>query len=130
MFDIDGTLADNSHRNPFDWSRVSEDACIEHVVHTLRAHAGQGYPIILCSGRDACSRSDTIAWLDAYGIHYDELHMRRNGDTRADWKVKEEFWRDIITRYYIVAMYDDRDCVVEHGRRCGFTVFQVAKGNF
>jgi len=44
--------------------------------------------------------------------------------------VKEEMWRKIIETNYIVSMYDDRNQVVNHARSLGFTVCQVADGNF
>jgi len=130
IFDIDGTLADNTHRSPYDWSRVKEDVPIVSVVETLQAHARLGYKVAICSGRDECCIEATKEWLQMHNIPYDELHMRPRGNTRPDSEVKEVMWRDILTRMNVVAMYDDRNSVVQHARRCGFQVFQVNEGNF
>ena len=130
IFDIDGTLADNTHRDPYDLSMLPYDTPITPVVETLRAHHQQGFKIIICSGRDVVCQIATERWLLSHNIPFDELHMRPRGDKRADYKVKEELWKDIIKRTRVIAMYDDRDCVVEHGRAMGFQVFQVNYGNF
>jgi len=37
-------------------------------------------------------------------------------------------WREIVKNNYIEYMLDDRNSVVNHARRLGFTVFQVAPG--
>lgn len=130
VFDIDGTLADNSGRDPYDWSKVEDDEVIEATAHTLRSHRDTGHRIVICSGRDAVCEAPTVAWLKKHDIPYDRLYMRPKGDRRPDWIVKEEMWRDISKTMCIIAMYDDRDSVVRHGRACGLKVYQVAYGNF
>lgn len=130
VFDIDGTLADNSHRDPYDWSKVMDDTPIEAVKETLISHHCQGYRIILCSGRDGICYESTVSWLLQHQIPYDELHMRPKGIRTPDYQIKEVMWKDIVKRTYIIAMYDDRDCVVKHARACGFQVFQVNSGDF
>ena len=38
--------------------------------------------------------------------------------------------RVICEKYYIEAMFDDRNQVVNHARKLGFSVFQVNEGGF
>jgi RNA ligase len=130
VFDIDGTLADNTNRDPYDWSRVGNDEVIPAVKETLLSHFKEGYKIIICTGRDGVCTKATMDWLDSNGIFYDEFHIRPQGDRSPDWKVKEQMWKKITQTTYVVAMYDDRDSVVKHARRCGFKVFQVNYGDF
>lgn len=130
VFDIDGTIADNNHRDPYDWSKVIDDTAIEASIHTLKSHHMSGHKIVLCSGRDAVCEQSTVEWLEKHNVPYDNLYMRPKGDRRPDWYVKEEMWRDISRTMYIIAMYDDRDSVVKHGRACGLKVYQVEYGNF
>jgi hypothetical protein len=47
-----------------------------------------------------------------------------------DWVIKETMWSEISKTHRIVALYDDRNSVVEHARRCGLSVFQVAEGDY
>jgi hypothetical protein len=86
--------------------------------------------IIICSGRDSCCKQETIDWLDLYNIEYDELYMRAENDNRADYIIKEEFWKIIQDRHNILCLFDDRDSVVHHARKCGFDVYQVNYGDF
>lgn len=131
IFDIDGTLALNtSGRSPYDYHRVDEDQSNMPVVEALDGLRELGWPIILCSGRPERSRKDTEQWLEDHGIRYDKLYMRKDGDNRPDFTVKEELWREILKHNNILCMFDDRQQVVDHARKLGFTVFQVAPGNF
>lgn len=131
VFDIDGTLALNtSGRSPFDYASVGKDSVNEPVRKTLEALDATGYDIILCSGREEAFREQTVDWLLDNGITFGSLYMRPTKDFRKDYIVKEEMWRDILKYHNIIAMFDDRTQVVEHARKLGFTVFQVAEGNF
>jgi len=87
--------------------------------------------LIICTGRDQICEQETRDWLTKHqldDIH--ELHMRKEKDHRKDFIIKEEMWRDISTRWNIIAMFDDRNQVVNHARKLGFKVLQVAEGNF
>lgn len=130
IFDIDGTLALCGNRNVFDMSKVNLDIGVPHVINLAKVLYNSGMKIILCSGREEKARSLTVEWMDKHGVLYEELHFRRNKDMRKDYIVKEEMWRDLIKRYNIVHMIDDRDQVVNHARSLGFKVSQVAEGNF
>jgi hypothetical protein len=56
--------------------------------------------------------------------------MRAVSDTRSDYLVKEDMWRNICEANYIVMMMDDRSQVVHHARALGFTVAQTSYGEF
>ena len=131
VFDIDGTLALMNGRGPFDWKRVEEDLVNEPIAHILRLiwkhKLGK---VILCSGRDEICRSETRHWMYKNLINAHELHMRKEGDMRKDSIIKEEIWSELVKQYHIVTMFDDRNQVVNHARKLGFTICQVAEGNF
>lgn len=130
IFDIDGTLARHGNRNVYDMKRVDEDTPVPHIIMLAKMLHDTGMKIILCSGREEVARNLTEKWMNENGVVYDELHFRPNKDMRKDYIVKEEMWRDLITRYNIINMFDDRDQVVNHARSLGFNVCQVAEGNF
>lgn len=130
IFDIDGTLAYHGDRNVYDMSRVNEDLPATHMIDLAKILYSSGMKIILCSGREEKARAMTCEWMDKFGVKFHELHMRPNKNTRKDYMIKEDMWRDLITRYHIIQMFDDRDQVVSHGRSLGFKVSQVADGNF
>ena len=130
IFDVDGTLADNSHRSPYSWHLVDKDVVVEHVRRCLVALKAQGYKIAICTGRDGAAEVKTRVWLDINNVPYDFFYIRPTGNKEPDWVVKERMWRNIAKEMHIIAMFDDRNSVVRHGRRCGIPVYQVADGDF
>ena len=132
LVDIDGTVALNVSRSPYDMTRVSEDVPNEAVIAAVRAMHAAGHGVIFCSGRDASARADTEAWLARHvQVPYLALHMRAIGDQRKDAIVKQEIYeREIKDRYRVVGVFDDRMQVVRMWRSLGLTVFQVAEGDF
>ncbi|MFE9688178.1 AAA family ATPase [Micromonospora sp. NPDC005806] len=132
LVDIDGTVALNVSRSPYDMTRVGEDAPNEAVIAAVRAMHAAGYGVVFCSGRDASARADTVAWLARHvQVPYLALHLRAIGDQRKDAVVKQEIYeREIRDRYRVVGVFDDRQQVVRMWRSLGLTVFQVADGDF
>lgn len=152
IFDIDGTLADLTHRLRFiqdhhdaagrivaDWDSFfeacSDDKPILDVIPML--HFLQTFDAcILSTGRPERVRSKTLDWLKAQRIFPDGLYMRRDGDHRPDNIVKSELLDLIILDWKvgheqtIKGVFEDRDRVVEMYRARGFRVYQVAKGDF
>jgi hypothetical protein len=133
MVDVDGTLALNTHRNPYDWRAAGDDTPNLAVVtasQALAAHPSVA-AIIVISGREERAREITASWLQSEGIPFDLLLMRSNGDSRSDETVKEElFRRHVEPKYSVLGVLDDRDRVVKMWRRLGLVCFQVADGAF
>jgi predicted kinase len=130
--DIDGTLALIHNRNPFDASRCENDLINEPVVQMARQYKTMGYSLILLSGRSAAHRIQTLNWLSAHQIPYDQLHMRPNGDMRKDALIKKELYEKYIKgNYYIDFVLDDRNQVVDMWRKeAGLLCLQVYYGDF
>lgn len=132
--DIDGTVADMKKcgRGPFEWHRVGEDDPIQHVVDVVHALHDAGYKIVVMSGRDEVSKSDTIAWLNKHGIPFHDIFMRPAGSQEKDNKIKHDlFWEHVAPKYDVRFALDDRDQVVHFTRDVlKIPVFQVAPGNF
>jgi predicted kinase len=132
--DIDGTVARHVGRSPYDYTRVSEDEPIQDVIDILNI-IGRTHPIIFVSGRDDSCREDTLEWIEKYttlerGINF-KLLMRKTGDQRPDYVIKNEIYdKEIIPYTRILMVFDDRDQVVTHLRLRGITVAQVAPGRF
>ncbi|ADG60120.1 polynucleotide kinase [Acinetobacter phage Acj9] len=138
IFDLDGTLADNSHRNAFEYWKLDKDKPVEFVVNLAKMYSKAGYEIVCVSGRNAGDAKDnkkfhrmTKEWLDAHNIPWDKLHMRAWDDRRKDDVTKEEiFWNKIAYEYNVECAFDDRDRVCELWRRIGVNCCQVAFGEF
>jgi hypothetical protein len=141
IFEIDGTLADCSHRLHFihprpakDWraffAACLDDAPIPHVVELVRKLIGQER-VLLVSGRSDECRADTIEWLFRNQVPYDKLYMRKAGDHRDDDTLKSEILDQILAEGFEPIMaFDDRDRVVKMWRSRGVPCAQVAEGNF
>jgi predicted kinase len=132
--DIDGTVAwNNGHRGWFDEGedQVYADAVrkdVADVVASLGANFGIE-KVIFMSGRTERAREGTERWLTEkakFNFAWD-LHMRAIGDNREDSIVKREMYEaHVADRYNVVAVFDDRACVVRDlWSQLGLTVFRV-----
>ncbi|AJD82029.1 3'-phosphatase, 5'-polynucleotide kinase [Yersinia phage vB_YenM_TG1] len=140
IFDLDGTLANNDHRSPYDLESLHNDKPKEMVVNLLKMLKENGYTIITVSGRESGTKDEplrykhsTIEWMMAsgFGLQVSEHYQRQQGDSRKDDVVKEEIFRSKIAPNYNVKLaIDDRDQVVEMWRRIGVECWQVGFGNF
>ncbi|ATN88935.1 polynucleotide kinase [Mycobacterium phage DmpstrDiver] len=145
IVDIDGTVARNVSRSPFDYTKVLEDelhpeiAWLVNVLFLLRYHnPGEDHPeIIFVSGRDHTCYDDTIQWLNDNNIPFDRLLMRpadardKQGNKLPDFFVKHQLFNEHIRgKYNVLFILDDRDQVVRTWRRMGLKCLQVAEGNF
>lgn len=130
IFDIDGTLAKMTGRSPYDYTKVDTDVINPEVVR-LNYILGVMHKIILVSGRKEECREQTEKWLQDNAIAYNELHMRKTGDDRNDAIVKKEIYEEHIKgKTNVLAVFDDRNRVVDMWRSLGLTCLQVDYGNF
>lgn len=132
LVDLDGTVAVMGDRSPYDTQLVHLDTPNAPVIDAVRAMHAAGHTIIYCSGRTDDYRHMTEAWLAEHvGVPYAALYMRRKGDGRKDAAVKRDFFEDQIRQTWrVIAVFDDRNQVVQMWRALGLTVFQVADGSF
>jgi predicted kinase len=132
IVDVDGTVADMTNiRHPYEWQSVNKDRPITTVISTIKM-LSKDAEILFLSGRDGSCEKLTRQWLEQYVALEDyKLFMRKAGDDRKDSIVKKEIYEDNIKgNFNIVAVFDDRDQVVNMWRREGLTCFQVNYGNF
>lgn len=154
IFDIDGTLADCSHRlkhilptketfqsidylDKFqpDWEKFYEmcvdDKPIEGVIEILKLLSHTGIKIVLVTGRPKKYLTQTLAWLLKQNIKFDGIYMREDGDHRPDYIVKHELYMNYISKNYaILGVFEDRKQCVDMWRGLGLTCCQVADGNY
>jgi hypothetical protein len=145
IFDIDGTLADISHRLhfihqqiPADWdgffAACPKDVPIPEVIEVMRALWLTGNTVLLVSGRSDAVRDLTTGWMWNQKVEYSGLYMRKAGDHREDSIVKAELLDEILRNWSgsgkIGGVFEDRQQVVDMYRAKGLRVFQVADGKF
>ena len=140
--DIDGTLADISHRRRFvrdgkkDWksflspSEVAKDAPNIPVIGVVNSLAASGFKIVAFSGRNEFLRQTTDQWFQTHGVSVHESFFRADGDYRRDDIVKEEMFHDVVNMagHPPLFVIDDRKQVVDMWIRLGVFVFDVAQG--
>jgi hypothetical protein len=145
IFDIDGTLADCSHRLHFIKEKpknfkefeaqCDKDVPIRWAIWLNRAVAeysvGQGVIVIL-TGRHESMRIETEAWLDNNCVFYNQLLMRPNNVNEPDNIFKPKMLKEFIqgTDLEVQFILEDRARVCEAYRQAGFNVLQCAKGDY
>ena len=140
FFDLDGTLADLSHRvhhaHNKDWreffANVHNDTPIYPIVRVAQALYMDGHRVVIVSGRSDECEAATIQWLVKHNIPYSAMFMRRAGDHRPDNIVKLEMYHKRILPMFGKPdiIFDDRQQVVDMWRAEGLVCVQVAPGNF
>lgn len=136
IVDIDGTLALNNGRSPFDETKVIEDipnTPVIELVKLWRLHNNSKNKLFIFSGRTDSCKEDTLMWLDKhFDFHYQngyELHMRKTGDNRSDDIIKRELYEEFVKDKYNVSMvFDDRLRVCRLWYSLGLFVFNVNQG--
>lgn len=153
IFDIDGTLADVTHRvhhllkEPKDWDAFKKGhqgdtplppSIILEGMRLLKTKTP--LRIIYLTGRSEDEREATVEWLyrsssanlwpGADKINKD-LFMRPEGDWTGDDVFKEKILHELIaTGHNILFVIEDRKRVVDMWRRNGIFCLQCADGDF
>jgi predicted kinase len=130
IFDIDGTLAKMNGRSPYDYSKVGNDVPNHSITMIARLLKQSGLPIYIMSGRPETCREETEKWLRDNSVPFELLFMRAEGDKRKDSIVKEELYRMKLEPFCnVLAVFDDRNQVVDMWRSLGLTCLHVDYGN-
>jgi len=136
--DLDGTLADCTHRQHFltgekkDWkgffAYIPNDTLRGHVYDHVRSLTVQGMKLILVSARPETYRPSTMDWLKVNGVTYDALIMREAHDKRPDTEVKSDIYEKYLKQLDIVMVFDDRPAVIRMWQAKGLLVEDVGNG--
>jgi phosphoglycolate phosphatase-like HAD superfamily hydrolase len=136
IFDLDGTLADDSHRwhhvqRSGDWdsyyAAAVQDKAIDHVLKVALALQSSGYAIAIVTGRSESIRQETEDWLLRHGILFRELIMRKLTDRRRNSELKLSALEELRQRGYDVLMvFEDLPAAVATYRAAGVPCAQVA----
>ena len=153
IFDLDGTLAliderrkvSEKENGKLDWDKFFDPENIKldepnlPVIMMAQALKAFGYKIAILSGRSKATKDKTKDWLKQYDVPYDILKMR---PTSHPWKYMDDrklklTWFDDLwandenkSEHEVVAVFDDRQKVVDMWREIGLTCMQVAPGDW
>lgn len=138
--DIDGTLADGTHRvhhvrnKPKNWAAynagMADDKVYEHTKAVYLALTNTRlYDIFIVSGREDRFRDVTEKWLLENGIiGYKALYMRPSNDFRRDDIIKQEILEKYFDQNSILCVFDDRKRVCDMWRANGIPLFNLGDG--
>lgn len=138
VVDLDGTLADISHRVALvkkvkpDWDKfyslVSGDRVNGWCADLMDAMYRQGYQVFVVSARPSRCLEDIEKWLRDNGVQYSRLYLLRGaeGDYRPDVELKRA-WLAGQDKEAVAFVVDDRQRVVDMWREEGITCLQCAK---
>lgn len=138
VFDLDGTLFDNSPRHHLipeqtsttsDWTLWNKechlDNVIEHVAKIARAISDTGIEVRYVTSRCEDGITETLdALLDA-SLPIGYVHMRKIDDNRCHTEVKLDEFREISKTHNILAAFDDQDDNVNVLTDAGYNVIKV-----
>ena len=141
IFDIDGTLADCTHRLGYilkdkkDWDifhrSADKDTPIRETIECAKALKRIGYEILIVTGRPESSRIITRQWLLENGIDFSGLYMREEWNHVPDFILKKDIYEnEIRDKYEILGVFEDRKSVVEMWRSLGLRCYQVEEGDY
>lgn len=138
IFDLDGTLADISHRldlildKKWDESmeKIPMDKLVGDICQLYQMCVNSGYNIAIVTGRSEKFMDLTIDWLRKNFIFWDEIHFRKYDDKRSDVQVKQDIYNDFFQERKILFVVEDRDKVVSMWREIGITCLQCKKGDY
>lgn len=143
IFDLDGVLADNSHRQGIlegkptskDWnlffSLSGGDSVYSDTRKLLLTLQAAGYQILIVTGRSEDYEEMTEEWLKNFGMIPNRLYQRRHKDFRKDFEIKEEIYRTQIQSFYdVLGVFEDRKDCVEMWRKRGLTCYQPREAEY
>lgn len=140
VFDLDGTLALNEHRQHFvqrprgekDWrsffAACDKDDLYWQVARLLQVLDATGNRVEIWSGRSSEVIDKTKAWLAQHGLAHVPFRCRDDGDHTPDHELKKSWLDECSQKPDLV--FDDRASVVSMWRSQGVACAQVADGNF
>ena len=140
VFDLDGTLALNEHRQHYvqrevgkkDWrsffAECDRDALFWQVARVLQVLDATGNRVEIWSGRSSEVIEKTREWLAIHGMGHIPFKGRDVGDHTPDHELKMSWLAASSQKPDLV--FDDRASVVAMWRANGIACAQVADGNF
>ncbi|WP_456340804.1 phosphatase domain-containing protein [Streptomyces mirabilis] len=134
VFDLDGTLADSTHRQRFlerkprDWdaffAAAPQDPPLAQGV-ALAMRSTEECEVVYLTGRPERCRRDTVEWLAAQGLPEGRVWMRRNDDRRPARHTKLDVLRRLARDREIHVLVDDDELVCDEAERAGFRVVRA-----
>tara|TARA_B100000214_G_C23952946_1_gene621360 strand:+ start:229 stop:666 length:438 start_codon:yes stop_codon:yes gene_type:complete len=136
LCDIDGTIANNDHRQHFlqgkkDWdgffSELINDEPIFPIINKVIEEHDAGKDIIFLTGRPERYRYSTTLWLKEYFNFELKILMRKDNDQNNKLKVKKEIFEKNFRVNDIDYVIDNDIELLKQWEDMGIDVYEVKK---
>jgi uncharacterized HAD superfamily protein len=132
IFDLDGTLADNRHREYLiegedkQWrkylAKCAKDSPVQKMISMLN-EMSEEYEIIILTCRSDEVEEETVEWLEEHGVNYDRLIMLPKGKwSTSDHEFKRGKLKELTNP---VMAFDDKQSNCKMFFEEGLKVFHV-----
>ncbi len=134
LCDIDGTVADNSHRQHFlegkkDWdgffSELTNDLPIQLIIDKVIQEQANGREIVFLTGRPERHRYSTTLWLKEHFDFEFKLFMRNDGDQRNKLEVKKIMFSENFKAKEIVFCFENDINLIKQWKDLGIRTIDV-----
>lgn len=134
VFDIDGVLADVTHRlhhirgRRRNWAGFFADAGDDPLLaegHRRAVQAAADHALVYLSGRPEHLRAVTQEWLERHGLPGGALVLRGARDRRPARVLKPELLAQVAAQGTIAFVVDDDEAVCDALRRRGYSVVRA-----
>lgn len=151
IFDIDGTLADDTHRlhhisqgvngekiSSLQWAKYYHAMMYDKLIlpvatiyHRLCDNKRErNHKAIFITGRPEPYRRMTEDWLMQYKIMPDYLFMRPEKDHCSSVDFKRRIMQNYVKQAPVLFIIEDRSCLVKMFRSMGYKTLQCAEGDY
>ena len=134
LCDIDGTVANNSHRQNLlhkfsDWdaffAKMGSDKPIKKIINDVKILKEEGKKIIFITGRPEKYRKLTQIWLDKYVLEDYSLIMRKDNDKRNKIEVKKELFLENINKNEVLCFFENDTDLINLWKEMNLNVINV-----
>lgn len=135
LCDIDGTVANNDHRQHFlegkkDWdgffSELINDLPINSIIKMLNTEVRKGNEVIFITGRPERYKYSTNLWLkENFSFDYD-LFMRKDRDQRNKLIIKKEIFNEYCKNLNIILCIDNDEELLKQWEELGLKVLNAS----
>lgn len=126
IVDLDGTIADASHRNLWDFTGILDDKPIRTNINLVERYADD-HAILIVTARSEASRTATTTWLNTYlPQRWDRLFMTPLNCYDPDYVVKGNiFEQHIKDRWDVSFCLEDNPVVADKYWSLGLDVLRT-----
>lgn len=133
IFDVDGTLMDETHRKEYrdnkEWEKYFSlcefDTPILPIIALTKEYREKGYEIWIMTGRSEGIKDETVLSLKKAGVEFDKIKMRGKGVYIPDYVIKPAWVAKYIGIERVEAVYDDQEAVINGFKKKGLNTINV-----